>query len=580
MGVVPDDLRMSSRALVAVLLGMTAATGVGCGAAATRVPGPSVAGPQPQSAYPPRDLQTARPHTRAERSGFTETSSYADVMAFIDSLKTSRFIHVATLGRSSQGRDIPLVVASRPLVRTAVQAKRTNRPIVYIQGNIHGGEVEGKEALLALLRDLSRDPYANALDSVVIVAVPIYNIDGNEALGPQERNRSAQNGPALVGQRPNGQGFDLNRDYIKAEAPETQASLELFRAWDPDVFIDLHTTDGSFHGYALTFAPPLNPAARFTNAFTRDTVLPSLQLALRTRLRIETFPYGNFPPQDSVERGWFTYDHRPRFGTNYYGLRGRIGILSEAYSHDPFRKRIASTYSFVAELLHLIGNNQEDFVDVGREADRRTTAFTSTAVSSPSIAIRSRITRTPHVEDMLIEEVVRTGDSTRTEPGLRPGLRRTGKTRLAKVPVFDRFDPVLEQTLPYAWVIPSAQSPLLEPLRRHGLFIEQVDGSRVSVRAQRFTIDSVVRTSQPFQGHQEARLTGRWEAADTMALEPGTFVIRAGQPLGILALYLLEPQSDDGLATWKFLDQWLRPGEPYPIARVVERIAVPLRPVR
>jgi hypothetical protein len=557
--------------LIAALLGLA----VSCGSGGSR----AVGGPQPLSAYPPRDLQSARPHTRAERSGFTETSTYADVMAFIDSLKSSPNIHVATLGRSTRGQDIPLIVASRPLFRTAIEAKRSNRPIVYIQGNIHGGEVEGKEALLSILRDLTRDPYANVLDSIVIVAVPIYNIDGNDSFGPQERNRSSQNGPAVIGQRPNGQGLDLNRDYIKAEAPETQAALELFRAWDPDIVIDLHTTNGSFHGYALTHAPPLNPAAIFTAPFTRDTVLPAVSQVLRTRLRIETFPYGNFPSQDTTDRRWITYDHRPRFGTNYYGLRGRIGILSEAYSHDPFRKRVASTYAFVVELLHLIANNHEEFLEAGREADRRTTGFASIGNRSPSIAIRSRIARTPRMEDLLIEEVVRTGDSVRTEPGLRPGLRRTGKTRYVKAQVYDRFDPTLEQTLPFAWVIPPAQASLLEPLRRHGLFIEQIEAP-VSVRAERFMIDSVVRASQPFQGHQEVSLAGRWEAADTLGLETGTFVIRAGQPLGILALYLLEPQSDDGLTTWNFLDQWLRPGDRYPIVRIVDRVTLPLRAVR
>ncbi|MGH7679533.1 MAG: M14 family metallopeptidase, partial [Gemmatimonadaceae bacterium] len=450
----------------------------------------------------------------------------------------------------------------------------------YIQGNIHGGEVEGKEALLSLLRDLTRDPYANVLDSLVIVAVPIYNIDGNDSFGPQERNRGAQNGPVNIGQRPNGAGLDLNRDYIKAEAPETRASLELFRAWDPDVFVDLHTTNGSYHGYALTWAPPLNPAAIFTAAFTRDTVLTALRDALRTRLRIETFPYGNFASQDSVEQGWFTYDHRPRYGTNYYGLRGRVSILSEAYSHDPFNKRVASTYSFVAELLSIIGANRDDFIEAGREADRRTTAFASTAMNSPGIAIRSRMTRSPHVEDLLVEELVRTGDSVRTEPGLRPGVRRTGRIRTYRVPVYDRFDAALEQTLPYAWVLPPQLSPLLEPLRRHGIFVEQVEGgARQSVRAQRFMIDSVVR-ARPFQGHQEVTLTGRWEGADTLSIEPGSFVVRGGQPLGVLALYLLEPQSDDGLTTWNFLDQWLQPGQRYPIARVVDRISMPLRPVR
>jgi hypothetical protein len=500
-------------------------------------------------------------------------------MAFLDSLKsTSKEIHVTTMGRTSQGRDIPVVVISRPVVRTPAEAKRLNRPIVYIQGNIHGGEVEGKEALLALLRDLARDQYLNVIDSLVIVAAPIYNIDGNEALGPQEVNRSEQNGPAIVGQRANAQGLDLNRDYIKAEAPETRAALEFLRAWDPDVFMDLHTTDGSYHGYALTWAPPLNPAARFSGPFTRDTVLPAIRVALRLKERIETFAYGNFISQDSIERGWFTYDHRPRFGTNYYGLRGRMAILSEAYSHDPFRKRIASTYSFVSEALSLLAGNHEDILEVGREADRRTTAFASMPNSSPPIAIRSRITRSAHVQDMLIEEIVRSGDSVRSEPGMPPGVRRTGKVRFAKIPVFDRFDPVLEQRLPYAWVIPAEQAPLLEPLRRHGLFIEQM-AERTTARAQRFLVDSVIQSPRPFQGHQEIRLGGHWETIDSLAIDPTMYVVRAAQPLGILALYLLEPQSDDGLVAWNFTDPWLRSGR-YPISRVLDRITVPLHQLR
>lgn len=529
--------------------------------------------------YPPRNLQTLRPKTRAENSGFTETSRYADVMAFLDSVRTaSNDVHVTTLGRTSQGREIPLAILSRPLVRTPAEAKRLNRPIVYLQGNIHGGEVDGKEALLALLRDLARDPYENVVDSLVIVVAPVYNPDGNEAVGPQEQNREAQNGPALVGLRANGQGLDLNRDYVKAEAPETRATLDYFRAWEPDLFVDLHTTDGSYHGYALTFAPPLNPAARFSGPFTRDTVLPAVRSAMRLRHRIETFPYGNFVSQDSVERGWFTYDHRPRFGTNYYGLRGRMAILLEAYSHDPFRRRIGTMYSVVAELLSLVASNREDVLEVGREADRRTTAFASTPNSSPFIAIRSRITRTPRTESVLVEDVVRTGDSVRTEPGLPPGVRRTGRTRSVRVPVHDRFDSTLEQTLPYAWAIPEEQSPLLEALHRHGLYVERVSAATV-VRGERFAIDSALQSPRAFQGHREIRLVGRWMPNESLTLAPGTYVVRGGQPKGILALYLLDPQSDDGLTTWNFLDQWIPVGGTYPIARVLSRIQVPLQPV-
>ena len=563
--------------LVALTAALVAAAA--CGPAGTTTPSPQV-GPARYGIYPPRDLRSLRPQTRAERSAFTETSRYADVIAFIDSLKTTaKDAFVTTMGRTSQGRDIPVVVLSRPMVRTPTEAKRLNRPIVYVQGNIHGGEVEGKEALLSLLRDLERSTFQNVVDSLVILAAPIYNADGNEAFAAQEVNRSEQNGPAMVGQRPNGQGLDLNRDYIKAEAPETRAALDFLRAWDPDVLIDLHTTDGSYHGYALTWAPPLNPAARFAGPFTRDTILPLIRQNLLVNERIQTFPYGNFISQDSASLGWFTYDHRPRFGTNYYGLRGRMAILSEAYSHDPFMTRVASTYSFVTEALSLLAANHEDILEVGREADRRTTAFASMPNSSPRIPIRSRITRSPHLEDVEIEELTRTGDSTRTEAGVPRGVRRTGRSRTLKIPVYDRFDPVLDQTIPYAWVIPAEQQALLEPLRRHGVFIEQVTAP-ATVQADRFAIDSVIQSTRTFQGHQEVRLTGRWESTDSLTVDPGMFVVRGAQPLGILALYLLEPQSDDGLVTWNFVDQWIRPGGRYPIARVVDRIPVALRQLR
>ncbi len=200
------------------------------------------------------------------------------------------------------------------------------------------------------------------LDSIVLIAIPIYNADGNERFKPQSVNRTEQNGPEMVGQRPNAQMLDLNRDYVKAEAPETRASLAMFEKWNPDVFVDLHTTDGSFHGYALTYAPSLNPAARDAGAYTRDSLLPELRQRMKARDGFEVFDYGNF---DTRVRGarhhghgeaaaGTRYDHRPRFGTNYFGLRERISILSEAYSHDPFERRVKSTYAFVRELLSLM----------------------------------------------------------------------------------------------------------------------------------------------------------------------------------------------------------------------------------
>ncbi|PYO50670.1 MAG: hypothetical protein DMD72_01790, partial [Gemmatimonadetes bacterium] len=224
------------------------------------------------------------PRTRPELTRYQETSHYADVRKFLDSLRWLRApLAFGSIGKTSEGRDIPYVIASRPVVTTPVAARSLKRPIVYVQANIHACEVEGKDALLALIRDLAFSPRPDALDSIVLIAVPIYNADGIERFASQLINRTEQNGPELVGVRANAQNLDLNRDYVKAEAPETRASLAMFNAWDPDVFVDLHTTDGSFHGYALTYSPSLSPAAVFGGVYARDSLLPILRQRMRIR---------------------------------------------------------------------------------------------------------------------------------------------------------------------------------------------------------------------------------------------------------------------------------------------------------
>jgi hypothetical protein len=216
--------------------------------------------------------------TRPERSNFRETSSYTDVLSFLDSLqRVAREIRVGTLAVSPEGRRVPYVLASHPLVSGPADAQRSGKLIVYLQANIHAGEVEGKETAQMLLRDLSLGPLRPMLDQIVLLIVPIYNTDGNERMAAGEENRPGQNGPAMVGRNTNGQGLNLNRDYVKMEAPETRGAAALLSAWDPDLFIDLHTTNGSYHGYVLTYAPGLNPNSHPAADFARDRFLPAVR---------------------------------------------------------------------------------------------------------------------------------------------------------------------------------------------------------------------------------------------------------------------------------------------------------------
>ncbi|HXT49223.1 MAG TPA: M14 family metallopeptidase, partial [Gemmatimonadaceae bacterium] len=475
------------------------------------------------------------------------------------------------LGRTTEGRELPLLVLSRPLVSTPVEARALHRPIVYVQANIHAGEVEGKEALLALVRDLASSSN-NVLDSIVLIAIPIYNADGNERFAPQSVNRTEQNGPERVGQRPNAQGLDLNRDYVKAEAPETRASLAAFDRWDPDVFVDLHTTDGSFHGYALTYAPSLNPGSLRAGDYTRDSLLPELRRRMQARDGFAVFDYGNFDTQyeerdisDTVKSGWYSYDHRPRFGTNYFGLRQRVSILSEAYSHDSFERRVKSTYAFVKEILSLVAERGKQINEIERDAD---SVFVrgDTGVRVP---IRSEITSHPDTVPVTFEVMAHTGDSSRTQPGVPRGFRRTGRFLTRPMPVFVRFDATATRRIPKAWVLPAADTTAVALLRLHGIEVEHPE-SGVGGQMSEFAIDSVQSNPREFQKHHETRVFGRWRAANT-PITSDMWIVRGNQRHAVVAMYLLDPESDDGLATWNVFDRELATGGTYPVRRLLNQ---------
>jgi hypothetical protein len=577
-----------------------------------------------KSRYSLQSFAGTRPLTRAERTNFTETSHYEDVIAFIDSLKTlGAKIATGSIAKTSEGRDLPYVIASRPLITTPAEARRLNRPVAYIQANIHAGEVEGKEAMLSLLRDLLFDKKKNVLDSIVLIVQPIYNADGNEKWGPQERNRGAQNGPELVGTRQNASGWNLNRDYIGADAPETRGSLAALNKWNPDLFMDLHTTDGSIHGYALTYSPTLTPTAVNILPYTANTMLPIIRQRMRDRHGFEVQDYGDFsrpgvprggrgagrgapgaPPAgaqgrgadsaagrgpgaarggggggrggpsleqmiaDSIPSGWAfsTYESLARYGTNYYALRNRIGILSEAFSHDPFARRVASTYDFVAEILSYLAERKTEIMNLGKQGDAKVATWAKNPGSSPKLSLKSRMDTT-RIEDVRVEVIKPLTDSTKREPGM--GAReRTGIIKLVKMPVMASFTPTLTSTLPFAYAFDEKTGGALLPiLKIHGIAVEKLDAA-ADVTAQAFTVDTVIDRGRSETSRMLKDVAGTWNNAGRHTLLAGSYVVRAGQPFGLLAFYLLEPESEDGLAQWSFFDNILAAHADFPVVRI------------
>jgi len=491
------------------------------------------------------------PRTAAERTGFAATSSSAEVGSFLDSLQMAGApISVSEMGRTALGKPLHLVIASDPAVTSPAEAAASGRLVVYLQANIHAGEVEGKEAVLILLRELATSRRA-LLQQLVVLAAPDYNPDGNDAFGPVAVNRGEQAGPDLVGQRADALNLDLNRDYLKAEAPETRASLaRVFDTWDPAVMVDCHTTDGTLHGYLLTYSPPLDPVGPSgPMRFLADQMLPALRRTLEEKYHEPIFDYGNV--EDPLDpKSWDTYAPVGWYGTNYVGLRGRMAILSEAYSHADFRTRVRVTHDFLAEILAYAAAHAEEIRRVEREADRQTTLEGAGAAARPDLAVQYRMA-SRGVEPVVLAVMRPSGDTTRRG---RPRLVPTGEVRTVRIPVNVLFADSVTRPLPAGYFVPAAAAEVASLLRLHGIAVQRLDTEWADT-VETVQASQLTWSPQEFQGHHLLAVAGTYVRAPR-TLPAGTYFVSTAQPLGRLVFALLEPEGW-GLARWGLFDRLL-----------------------
>jgi len=503
-----------------------------------------------------QDYDVSELQTRAEMSGFDETTRYEEVMAFMRAaVLASDRLHLTEFGYTTEGRKLPLLVYGDLWDATAEEVAQAGKTRVFIQANIHAGEVCGKEALLMLVRELAGGAYAEWADSLVLLIAPVYNADGNERISLY--NRPRQHGPiGGMGQRPNAQGFDLNRDHMKLDSPEARSLVGLMNAYDPHVLIDLHTTNGTVHGYHLTYSPPLNPnTADPIIDLLRGRWLPEVRTAIRETYEWEFYYYGNVPRAGSSrEPGWYTFDHRPRFNNNYVGLRNRIAILSEAYSYATFEDRILATFAFVKENLHYAHRNAAMIRRIVETADLG-------PVAGREMAVRSAYARSAEPVEILLGEITE-GRNPYTGEVM---FQREDSIIPTSMYEYGQFSAVETERAPRTYFVSPSLATVIERLSAHGIRFEELAGPR-EMELERFRIDSTSVAAQPFQGRHERTLSGAYEPV-VQTLEEGTLAVPVDQPLGRLVFYLLEPRSDDGLVAWALMDDVVADAEYYPILR-------------
>jgi hypothetical protein len=496
--------------------------------------------------------------TVPEKTDYRDTSRYEDVMAFLQALaKASPAIKLTTFGTTNEKRALPLAVVGAPDA-TPAAVRRTGKLRVYIQGNIHGGEVEGKESAQILLRELAEGKHKDWLDAIVFIVAPIYNADGNERIALNNRGR--QNGPlGGQGQRPNAQNLDLNRDHMKLDSPEGRAVVKLMNDYDPHLSMDLHTTNGTRHAYFLTYAPPLNPATDPSIiALLRKEWLPWVTAAIKKKYDWDYYYYGNLEGGGrgggTSERSWRSFDHRPRFNNNYVGLRNRIAVLSEAFAYASYKDRIVATSRFVEENLNFATANAAKISKLVEAADRR-------KVIGTELGLRAALEKSADSVEILMGEVTQ---EKHPVDGHVMDVRKDVKIP-ETMPEYGTFRATASERVPSAYYVPAGLKDAIDRLLAHGIVMTPLKAP-ATMQVEEFRIDSSVVAERPFQNHNERTLTGAWVPAER-EIAAGTLRVELAQPLARLAFYLIEPRSDDGLANWNLLDEALKDAKVYPIVR-------------
>lgn len=485
--------------------------------------------------------------TVAERSGYTETSPNADVLAFCQELAKQKpeRVWLTDYGTSKLGQKLPLIVlGTGGKAMTAKDARDSGKLIQFAFANIHAGEVDGKEALLALARDLAAEWDQPKWANSILLFAPNINPDGNDKMDKQ--NRTSQNGPVGVGTRGNADGFDLNRDFVKLETAEIRAIAKLINEWDPRVVIDCHTTNGSYHRYTLTYDGPRYPAAHpDLIAYTQDKLLPDAGKRVKTATGFDTFWYGNF---DGTRTKWETYPAGPRFGVQWVAMRGRFGILSESYSYASFADRVKASYHFVKGIFEHAAANADEIKKV---TDAAVGQRDSVALTTKTVPNERTVPILGYVEQSV------------------EGRRRpTPQVKDYDCSLFLKMEPTARVERPYAYAIPSHYLNAVHALQRHGIVVEELLED-MQVTVQPYRVESAKFAERPFQNHKLATATVEAQSPGARMLSAGTFIVKIDQKLGQLAAYLLEPGAEDGLTTWNQFDKDLQPGKEFPVLRIV-----------
>jgi murein tripeptide amidase MpaA len=489
--------------------------------------------------------QAATPLTTiAEQSGFKKTGRYEEVEKLCQAFQKNypKEVRCLEFGRTPENRPMLALLVTRSGAFTSAQVAKQALPVTLIQGGIHAGEIDGKDAGFLALREILDNKVApHVLDKQVLLFVPVFNIDGHERFGAW--NRPNQRGPEEMGWRTTAQNFNLNRDYVKADAPEMQAMLKLINTWDPLAIIDLHVTDGAKFEHNISIqVEPINSgdaALRVAGKTLRDNVIADL--ARQGSLPLPF--YMSFMREDDPMSGFMDSVPTPRFSSGYPVLRNRFGMLVETHSWKDYPTRVRITHNTVISVLEQVAANGGQWLSITKAADKR-----AAQLAGQSLPITYKTTEKTRDIDFRGYAYTRTMSDI---SGASMTRYDESKPQIWKVKLRDEIVPDAQITLPKGgYIVPVAYSKAVaEKLQQHGIEFRILNTDLNAVSAEQFATSKASVQAQSFEGRQTLKLQGTWQN-QTQSLRKGALFIPVAQAKARLVAGLFEPQAPDALVNW------------------------------
>lgn len=505
--------------------------------------------------------------TPAEIDGFlTRTTSSQEVVDYAATVAkySNGRVRVEYIARSSSGMLVPMFIIGTPAPKDPAEVP-SDKAIVYINCNIHSGEVEGKESMLIFAREAALGYHDDILKDLVILITPNMSPDGNDDLGKWRIN--SQFTPKLVGTRTNGQGYNINRDMTKLEAFEARGVVNVLNKWDPVIFVDAHATNGSYMRHAITYNWGLHPNTdpdimEYNRDDFSDLALGSKSY-LRTKGKIAV-PYGNFGANYSgiVADGWRTFEDYPRYTTNYAGLRNRLAILLEVYSYDPYDVRVDTQYECIYGIFLAVQQEKDKIKQLIEQADARSLARETKGIDPLIDFVALNSTMEPLGPIDVLSYSLDADGRVSADKSARDAENDPYKVEFSEevthsITYYGKFVPSGTQEMAAYYFIDMGCETAVELLMRHGIEVsrltaplELTDDQFKWFKTQKMNVNINL-----YEGHRMNRMEGSWEApSEKDSFPAGTYVVSTAQSLGGLAALLLEPESVDGAFSWNFFD--------------------------